>query len=176
MIPSKVLDELLSAHLDGELSKEEEAAVLAALGESEEARLALDDQRALSVAVRSTLEAMGEEMDFSSFADEVMARVEAAPQVAAARESSPSLGAWLASLADRFGPRRSPWLAGAAALAAAAVAVSPFVLGGGAPGRMILEGDPGNANVVAMQTPDDHGATLFKTSEGTTIIYLTSRD
>lgn len=174
MIPTHALDELLSAHLDGELSPEEEAAVLAALEESEEARLALDDQRALSLALRSTLEAMGEEMDFSSFADEVMAKVEAA---APARETEPSFGARLwASISDRFGPRRSPWLAGAAALAAAAVAISPFVLQGGAPGRMILEGDPANANVLAMQTPDDHGATLFKTAEGTTIIYLTSRD
>lgn len=180
--PARSLEELLSAHLDGELSQEEEAAVRAALEEREEARAILEDQRALSLALRSTLETMGEEMDFSSFADDVMAKIEAAPfaDQAAAREAAEersSLGARLrAALADRLGPRRAPWLAGAAAMAAAALAVSPFVLGGGEPGRMILEGDPANASVLAMQTPTDHGATLFKTTAGTTIIYLTSRE
>jgi len=162
------LEQRLSAYADGELDPREAEEIRRVLAGDPVARARLEDLEALSAALRATLEEIGEEADLEGFADEVMRRVERAKAPAATPEGRRRFFAW--------GVRwRAPLLAGAAALAALAVVVGPGLFGDSTPERLLLEGDPADTRILAMSTHGDHGATLFKTSAGTTIIYLTGK-
>lgn len=163
------LEQRLSAFVDGELDPEEAEEIRRILGGDPAARARLDDLQALSVALQTTLEEIGEEADFEGFADEVMRRVE--------RAKAPAAAPGRRRFFEWGVRRRAPIFAAAAALAAVAtvVAVGPGILGDSNRERLLLEGDPADTRILAMTTQGDHGATLFKTSAGTTIIYLTGK-
>lgn len=166
--PIRDLEERLSAYADGELPPHEAEELRAAIEGDPVAQVILRDQEALSAALRATLEEVGEEADFAGFADGVMARVEAERQAEPSAAPQPRRRfAWRR--------RRAPILAAAAGLAALAVVAIPGLFGDPSGGRMLLADDPADAAVLSMTTTADHGATLFKTSEGTTIIYLTGK-
>lgn len=167
--PIRDLEERLSAYADGELPLEEAERLRVALEGDPLAQAILRDHEALSAALRATLEEVGEEADLSGFADGVMARVEAERAAARAVAEAPAPR-------RRFEwtrRRRAPIFAAAAGLAALAVVASPGLFEEGSEARIILAGDPADASILSMTTSGGHGATLFKTSEGTTIIYLT---
>jgi len=167
------IDERLSAFADGELGAEEAEEIRRLLETDPAARARLEDFQAMSMALRATLDEIGEEADFEGFADRVMDRLKpespaaAPPETAAAPEKRRRFE-WRLR-------RRAPLFAGAAALATLAVVVGPGLWGESTAGRVLLAGDPADAKVLAMSTQGEHGATLFKTSEGTTIIYLTGK-
>lgn len=66
---------LLSAYADGEVDARERGQVELHLSGCAECRARLEDLKALSSAVPAALMAQAEQMDFSGFADKVMARV-----------------------------------------------------------------------------------------------------
>ncbi len=170
--PIRDLEERLSAYADGELPPEEAERLRVAIEGDPLAQAILKDHEALSLALRATLEEAGEKADFTGFVDGVMARVEAERAEASRPEEAPAprrrLG-W-------FRLRRAPiFAAAAAALAAVVVVGGPGLVDEPSSARMLLAGDPADATILSMTTSGDHGATLFKTSEGTTIIYLTGK-
>lgn len=168
IIRDRTFDERLSAFADGELGAEEAEEIRRLLEADPAARALLEDFQAMSTALRATLEEIGEEADFEGFADRVMARLEPErPAAAPAPEKRRRFEWWVR--------RRAPLFAGAAALAALAVVVGPGLWDDSTTERVLLAGDPADAQVLAMSTQGEHGATLFKTSEGTTIIYLTGK-
>src|SRR5690606_21876440 len=106
------LEQRLSAFVDGELDPEEAEEIRRILGEDPAARARLDDLQALSVALQTTLEEIGEEADFEGFADEVMRRVE--------RAKAPAAAPGRRRFFEWGVRRRAPIFAAAAALAAVA--------------------------------------------------------
>lgn len=161
--PIRDIDERLSAYADGELSPEEAEDLRRAIEGDPVAEAILRDHRALSEALRLTLEEVGEEADLSGFADAVMARIEAErPAPAKARR-------WF----EWRGRKRAPIFAAAAAALATLVVVAVPLFEEESARPMLLAGDPTDASIVSMSTFGGHGATVFKTSEGTTIIYVT---
>lgn len=66
---------LLSAYVDGELEPAEVARIEALLEGSEELRLRLADERALSAALSTSLDQLSEAVSFEGFADSVIARI-----------------------------------------------------------------------------------------------------
>lgn len=170
------LELLLSAYVDGECTAEEARRVEAALLVDEGLRRRLADHRALSAWVQVSLRAAAEEADLSGLGDEVWARVSAArPAVTAEARKAPQSrwGAWLKGALD---PKPWRWALAGTAAAAAAVAVvvaAPWV-GGPDPlrERLLLPGSA-EASVISMQTEGENGAMLYKTMDGTHIIFLT---
>lgn len=163
--PIRDFDERLSAYADGELAPEEAEEVRRALEGDPLAQAILKDHEALSGALRLTLEEVGEEADLANFADEVMGRIEAT-RTPVAPEAPRRRFSWRSK-------RRAPLFAAAAGALATLVVVASPLFGSGGGKEMLLAGDPADATILSMSTIGAHGATLFKTSEGTTIIYLT---
>lgn len=169
--PIREFDERLSAYADGELSPEEAEEIRRAIEGDPLAEAILRDHEALSAALRITLEEVGEEAELSGFADGVMARIEAERKVEAPAAAAPAPRRAFAG----WRRRRAPIFAAAAAALATLVVVASPLFEDDAGVRMLLAGDPADASILSMSTSGDHGATVFKTNEGTTIIYLTGK-
>lgn len=170
---------LLSAYVDGELEPEERAEVEALLEAEPTLKLRLEDHRALSASLRFTLEQEADAVDFSGFADGVMAKLPA---------RSPGLGERIRGfLGDFLGERRHRFALGAVTAAVVAVASAPFfVIRPPLPeyrlvakteeaplsAGLLLAGDASAADVLSVEATGDYETMLIKTSAGTTIIYV----
>lgn len=157
-------DLLLSAFADGELDAEESAKIEALLAADPAAALRVEDTRALSSLLRTSLEQSADEVDFSGFADSVMARLTPHRPPLATRMRR--------ALADFFGQRRFQLALGAAAAAAVAVVATPYLREPSISPGLLLAGDPSAVNVLDMNAVGDHETMLFKTSAGATIIFV----
>lgn len=171
------LELLLSAYVDGECTAEEARRVEAALLVDEGLRRRLADHRALSAWVQVSLRAAAEEADLSGLADEVWARVSVArPSVSNVRQERPSGGRWGAWLKGALDVNPWRWALAGTAAAAAAVAVvvaAPWIRGPDPLQERLLLPGSAEASVISMQTKGENGAMLYKTREGTHIIFLT---
>ena len=156
-------DLLLSAYADDELDAAEQAEIEALLASDPQAALRVADDRALSSLLRASFERTADEVDFTGFADAVIAKLPA---------RKPSLASRLrAMLGDAFGQRPFQFALGATAAAAIAVVATPYLRSQETP-RMLLAGDPSAARVLDMDALGDHETMLFKTSGGATIIFV----
>ena len=156
-------DLLLSAYADDELDAAEQAEVEAFLASEPAAALRVADDRALSALLRASFEDAADEIDFTGFADAVIAKLPA---------RKPSIASRLRGmLGDVFGQRPYQFALGAAAAAAIAVVATPYLRPQETP-RMLLAGDPSGARVLDMDALGDHETMLFKTSGGATIIFV----
>lgn len=170
------LELLLSAYVDGECTAEEARRVEAALLVDEGLRRRLADHRAVSAWVQVSLRAAAEEADLSGLADEVWERISAARSSAPrdVRQARPSRGRWGAWLKDALDVKPWRWaLAGTAAAAVAVVVAAPWIRGPDPLQERLLLPGSAEASVISMQTKGDNAAMLYKTSEGTHIIFLT---
>jgi len=157
-------DLLLSAYADDELDAAEQAEVEAFLASDPEAALRVADDRALSALLRASFEQNADEVDFTGFADAVIAKLPARKASLASRLR--------AMLGDAFGQRPFQFAVGAAAAAAVAVVATPYLRGPAENQRILLAGDPSAARVLDMDALGDHETMLFKTSGGATIIFV----
>lgn len=169
---------LLSGYRDGELTLDERQVVEEALARDPRLRARLDDMQALSAFVSGSLEREADEVDFSGFADAVLAKVHPAPVRAAVAEETPSLwarfGAWLDEILVSH-----RWQAAAALTAVVLLLVAGPLLWNSQRGAgsldaqgPLLAGGPGMASVIDVKTPEDTDAMLFNTASGTTVIYV----
>ncbi|AKU93090.1 anti-sigma factor family protein [Vulgatibacter incomptus] len=168
MEPRDDLELLLSAYADGELSPQDAERIEALLASDDDLGDRLADHRALSAALRGIGEDAADEVDFSGFADAVMAQIP--PYV-------PPLSVRLRRLvAPLLDQGRWRFALGACGAAAAALAITPFVLdrdaGVAIPPGLLFAGDPSAVNVISLDAQGDHETMLFKTSGGTTIIFV----
>jgi len=174
---------LLSAYGDGELSPVEQRRIEALLAADPELAQRLDDQLALSSALVKSLDAEVDEIDFSGFADEVMAKLPPPTVSLASRIRT--------FFENAFEFRKLQVALGAATVAAVAVVTVPYLRGDVGEGdriaALVMNGqgqeadrtasaappalDP-SASVLSVETAGDYETMLFKTSAGTTIIYV----
>lgn len=159
------IEELLSAHFDGELSPKDRARLERELAEEPRLEERLRDHEALGGLLREGLERRADAIDFSAFTDEVMARLPATP-------AAPSfLERFQQAFRDFLVVRRFQ----AISLAAAAVLlliVGPLLWDATSPAGdgPLLAG--GMAQVISLDTPEHTDAMFFTTPSGTTVIYV----
>ena len=172
------LELLLSAYVDGELAPQERARVEAAIARDAKLQARVDDLRALSALMRTSLEQEADAVDFSGFADRVMAGL---PEQKRASVWS-RFGVWLDEL---FTYHR--WQAASGlAVAVTLLAVGPLIWDAVRQPAVVrpsvqtsgetLEGPrlAGSEDfaVIELETAEDTDAMLFKTASGTTVIYV----
>jgi len=156
-------DLLLTAFADDELDEAERAEIEALLADDPQAALRVADDRALSSLMRASFDQAADEVDFTGFADSVLAKLPA---------RQPSLASRLRSLlGDAFGQRPFQFALGGAVAVAIAIVASPYLRPHESPG-LLLAGDPSAARVIDMDALGDHETMLFKTSGGATIIFV----
>jgi anti-sigma factor RsiW len=162
------LEMLLSAYRDGELSPDERAVVEEALHSDPKLQARLSDHEALSGLMRATLEQEADQVDFSGFADAVMARLPAA---------RPSLWARFTVWVDEMLTYHRWQAASGLSVAVVLLVAGPLIWNAtkapsGAMQGPLLAGGPGLSTVIDVATPEDTDAMLFKTASGTTVIYV----
>ena len=163
------LEMLLSAYADGELSPDERAEVEEALRGDPKLQARLADLEAFSGLMRASLEQEADLVDFSGFADRVMAALPA--------EKKPSAWArftvWLDEQLQFHRWQVASGLGAAVVLLVAGPLIWDSVKAPTADLQgPLLAGGPGLSTVIDVQTPEDTDAMLFKTASGTTVIYV----
>jgi anti-sigma factor RsiW len=146
----------------GELSEEESRELAEHLAACDACQARLADEEALSGMLSEALLAEANRRDFSTFSDEVLARIPAyrtaPPARSAAGAESPGvlsrLGAWA---------RRHRAAAVLSALAPAAVAVALVVYLGG--------GSPPEQHAALEVSAEGQGATVLETSDGPVVLF-----
>jgi len=164
------LEMLLSAYADGELSPEERAEVEEALRGDPALQARLADLQALSGLMRASLEQEADAVDFSGFADAVMAKLPAAKKPSAWARFT----VWLDEQLRYHRWQVASGLAAAVLLLVAGPLVWDSVRSPGTadlPGPL-LAGGPGLSAVIDVSTPEETDAMIFKTASGTTVIYV----
>ncbi len=167
------MEMLLSAYRDGELSPDERAVVEEALREDPGLQARLDDHAALSSWLQASVEKEADLVDFSGFADRVMAGLP--PPVEERASAWSRFTVWLDETLTFHKWQAASALGAAVVLLVAGPLVWNATHKASDAGRMqgpLLAGGPGLSQVISVQTAEDTDAMLFKTESGTTVIYV----
>lgn len=165
------IDVLLSAYRDGELSGAEKEEVEEALRSDPALQARLADHEALSAFLLDSLDQRMDAVDFSRFADSVMAKIEA--PAAAKPKKAPLWARFQVAITEILEYRRWQFVSAAAAAVLLLVA-GPLLWEQTHPQEMgpLLAGGPGLVSVTSVTTSGDTDAMIFQTKSGTTVIYV----